>query len=111
MISGLVAAFLVATQEYARGRAAPRRNYGSLTSRPQPSFNTENNCVMMKTFGSQRFQWELRIIGGGETNNICIKMHMGKRQHQLANNNNIPGLFSASFVFFLADCYVQDGFC
>ena len=64
---------------------------------------------MMKTFSSQRFQWELRIIGGAETNNICIKMHMGKREHQL-NNNNIQAYFQA-FCMFLADCYVQDGFC
>lgn len=64
---------------------------------------------MMKTFGSQRFQWELRIIGGGETNNICIKMHMGKREHQL--DNNIPGPIFSVFCIFFADCYVQDGFC
>lgn len=56
---------------------------------------------MMKAFSSQGFQWELRIIGGGVTNNICIKMHMGKREQQLDNNNdNIPGLFLVSSASF-----------
>lgn len=56
-------------------------NYDSLTSCPQSCFNISNNCVMMETFGSQRFQWELRIIGDGKTNSICIKIHMGKKEN------------------------------
>lgn len=53
---------------------------------------------MMKIFSSHRPQWELRLTGGGETNNICIKMHMGKRKRQLYNH--IPDLFSMSSLSF-----------
>lgn len=61
----------------------------------------------MKTFSSHRLQWELRIIGGGETNNICIKMHMGKKEHQLYNH--IPSLFSmSSLSFYLTTVFRVD---